>query len=273
MTQLATRNEAAWDHYQVLRAVKKLSERRDLRTMTRTIFSKKRRDVLLRPAAYANYHGEYREMRAARRALRGRAAADAIGSWGEDIAIEWLETADVHDHAQLQVTASGRAALGATESSFDLTFEWGGRGYGVEVKNQMAPLSFLDVDKKLKLATAMNVRPIFLARRVERYEGQKIAAAGGYVVTWGMQFVPESLREPAEFLSTTYGLPFRVGRPTWDEMLRASHGFFDALLEEEGIDLDTLEPRPECRHLFVSWDEIDKQMASMGRAVPDVESP
>jgi hypothetical protein len=236
-TQLATRNEAGWQHRHTKRVLEQVKKCPDIKRFQRLVMPKKRtterrmREWIYRPAAYTAFESELEQMLAARRALRTSEAIVEIGDWGEDIAWEWLRTVDDFTDAKFQVTASGRPAPGSKEHSFDFVFNFFD-DFGLEVKNEIAPMKSPILKSRLVLAERMEVRPLFLVRRVVRSQSRAIAAKGGVVCEWGVQFVPESLREPAEFLATRYGLPIRVGRPTWEEMTSSALGFADTQAAE-----------------------------------------
>jgi hypothetical protein len=236
-TQLATRNEAEWDHRHTQRVLTQMTSCPEITRFKRLIMAKKsttkRRmlEWIYRPKAYQSFETEFEEMRDARRALREQVSLTEIGNLGEDIAWDWLRAVDACSEARFQVTASGRPAPGSKEGSFDYVFNYGD-DFGLEVKNELAPLKRPILKSKLVLAEEMRVRPIFLVRRMHQNHARTIAAKNGVALAWGVQFVPESLRAPAELLAGRYGLPIRVGRPTATEMRWSASRFVDARLKE-----------------------------------------
>ena len=267
--QLACRNEATWTHRQVFAAATRLAAAREIVGWEEKIFSKGKPELMLRPSAYSDYAEELSDMRRARREMRKSSATAAIGAWGETIAYEWLQEFDLLQHPGFQVTASGDPVEGATEPSFDFVFD-GIEEFGLEVKNRLSPFTASDAKKIVELAKKMQVRPVIMARRVERDVAKRFAKAKGLMITWGVQFVPEWLREPAEVLIRTYGLPMYVGRPSEFDIVMSTEGFRDMLNEEYGIearyDLEPENPLKLTDHVYrargardIGWRILDRE--------------
>lgn len=135
----------------------------------------------------------------------------ALGLHGELMVLEGFARAqfvmrgrEVREHMGL--------SWSETEHDFDFVFERDGTAYGVEVKNTLSYMDYDELRTKIRMAKALAVRPVIVARMLPKHWIEELRLSGGFGLVLKYQLYPLTHRDLARRVREEMGLPVDAPR-------------------------------------------------------------
>lgn len=94
-----------------------------------------------------------------------------------------------------------------TEHDLDFVFERDGISYGMEVKNTLGYMTQEELETKVRLCAALELKPVFVARMLPKSWIHGIVEAGGFALILKYQLYPLAQKDLARRVRRSLGLP------------------------------------------------------------------
>lgn len=203
--QLEVRNEDRWYHWITNRALRGLLERGVINSETRKLQTGGTLNLM--------WHRSYRYYRRDAKKVLGLVEeyADpniggAVGLHGELMVLEGFARREFVMRGRNTRSFGGRS-WNVSEHELDFIFERDSVAYGIEVKNMLGYMEYDELQTKLKMCSALGIKPVFVARMMPKSWIKEIVDAGGFALILKYQLYPVSHRELARKVKAELGLP------------------------------------------------------------------
>lgn len=143
----------------------------------------------------------------------------AVGLHGEAMVLEGFARSQFVMRGRNTREFRGRT-WESSEHNLDFIFERDGCTYGVEVKNTLSYMDYVEFQTKIELCKFLGIVPVFAVRMLPKTWINELVTAGGFGLIMKFQMYPWSHKDLARRVASELGLPVDAPRALGEGTMR-----------------------------------------------------